>query len=270
MPVSPNGVWGTDQTPTPDIYQSRIVAEGDNLLTFSLIDDSTKATVAQTFVKVRVTFVRGISITPICVMAAGSTGTCLPPPTTPTYPNCPRTTTSSSAASSSSLIYCPPDDGTEINPTNTINPKPPVTKPPTTSTGIRVPIEQPTIPPCSSAGGNSLTIGCINPAVDVVIVDGLPTKPIEEALDAASRKRIDTIIARTRSRVADMSTTDALAFIDSSIKRIQDLPNKTAKAKLIDAYTLSRLQSLRNTIKSSSANNPADDYIGLVDNVLSN
>ncbi len=344
MPVNSNWVWTSSQSPTDDIYKSRIVVEWDNLLTFSLIDDATKKPIAQTFVKVKVKFVRGgiiippicvmaagstgtclpppttptypncpkpgtsnsattssliycpiddaieinptntisikppvrwnsggiIAIPPTCIMASGSTGTCLPPPTTPTYPNCPRTTTSANSISSSSMIYCPPDDGTEINPTNTINPKPSIRKPPVAGTGVRVPVEQPTIPPCRTTGGNSLTIGCTGDSVDVVIVDGMPTTPLEEALDAASRKRIDMIIARTRSRVADMSTSAGIAFIDSAIKRIQSLPNKTSKAKLIDAYTLSRLQSLRNTIRASSANNPTDDYIGLVDNVLSN
>ncbi len=340
MPVNNDWVWSTAKSPTDDIYKSRIVVEWDNLLTFSLIDDATKKSVAQTFVKVKVKFVRGgiIAIPPNCMMADGTKWSCTNPPTIPTYPNCPKSGTSKVATmnsliycptddaieinptntinpkspirwsggiiaipptcmmadgtkwsctnpptypncpkpgtsqskmASSDLIYCPTDDTIEMNPTNTINPKPPTrTKPPTRWIGVIVPIEDPTLPPCSSSAGNSLTIGCTN-SIDVVIVDGIPSSPAEEALDAASRKRIDTIIARTRSRVADMPMSAGVAFVDTSIKRIQWLPNKTAKAKLIDAYTLSRLQSLRNALKSS-AGWTEDDYIGLVDTVLSN
>ena len=314
MPVSSQWVWSTIGSSTPDIYRSRLVVEWDNLLIFSLIDDATRKSVTQAFVKVKVSFIRGgIIESPICMMADWAKGYCTTPPMTPTYPNCPSAMNTSKLATTNSFVYCPIDKGVEINPTNTINPKPPVrwtsggiiaipptcimagwstgsclpspTTPPTypncpkpgtskvvprycpTRTGVIIPIENPTIPPCNPNTWESLTIGCISP-VDVVIVDWVPLTPIEEALDAASRKRIDTMIARTRSRVADMSVESGLAFIDTSIKRILWLPNKTARAKLIDAYTLSRLQSLRSAVKWSGGN--SEDYIGLVDNVLSN
>lgn len=265
MPLNQYWEWSTENSPTSNTYKSRIVVEGNNLLTFSLIEDATNKQLAQSFVKVKVKFARGGGIIepPLCMMASGTFSPCVSPPT----PIC--TSYRSKIGSTSSMVYyCPTDDATEINPINTINPKLPVTKPPVVGTGVMVPLEQPIIPPCRSTSRNSLTIGC-DDSVNVVIVEGSPTTPIEEALDAASRKRIDTIIARTRSRVADMSTSDALTFIDSSIRRIQSLPNKTTKAKLIDTYTLSRLQWLRASV-NSSASWAGDDYIGLVDNVLSN
>ena len=45
-----------------------------------------------------------------------------------------------------------------------------------------------------------------------------------------------------------MSVADAITFIDASIKRIASIPNKTSKAKLIDAYTVRKLTALKNSI----------------------
>jgi hypothetical protein len=236
MPVDANGSWNSGNSPTLEVYKSRIVFEGENILTFSLIEDSTKKTLSQTSIKAYVKFQTGIKPPILCMIAESPDGT--------KYP-CNQPGTGSGKIT-------------------------PIT-PPKTWTGIRITPENPTLPDCkntSTAWTHNLTTKCIDP-VDVIIVDGFPTTPIEEALDAASRKRIDTIISRTQSRIAAMSATEGIAFIDKSLSRIESLPNKTPKAKLIDTYTVTRLKSLRSLLKSRT-NPQEDDYIGLLDTVLSN
>lgn len=66
-----------------------------------------------------------------------------------------------------------------------------------------------------------------------------------------------------------MSVADAIIFIDAAVSRITSIPNKTSKAKLIDAYTIRKLTALKNSIINlASSNGTEGDYIGLVGGIL--
>lgn len=105
---------------------------------------------------------------------------------------------------------------------------------------------------------------------EAIVIDRFSEDAIDTSgLDAASKKRIDLIISRIEIWISKMNTSDALDLIESSISLIQSLPNKTKTMKLVDNYTISRLESLRNTVRSGS-NKVNDDYIGLIENILWN
>jgi hypothetical protein len=279
MPVNANGVWSSTNTNTPTMYRSRIVVQGENLLTFTLLDSKTKSPIARTQVKAYVTITRGWIIIdpPICMMADWSKWSCANPPIIPPYPNCPKTSISSTTAGSA-LVYCPTDNSQEVNPQelnpqNTITPikPPPTTLPPTRGTGVIVKPEVPTLPPnCgtkSSIGTSNSLIYCPVES-EILIKDSITDlAPIEDVLDSNSRRRIDIIIARTKTRIATMGNADGISFIDTSISRIKSIPNKTAKTKLIDTYTIAKLEALKSGLQSTSNNNDGD-YIGLIDNLL--
>lgn len=142
---------------------------------------------------------------------------------------------------------------------------------PPAGTGTTFTPETPTLPPnCTtktSPGSSNSLIYCPTES-EILIKDSITDlAPIEDVLDSNSRRRIDIIIARTKTRISTMGNTDGISFIDTSISRIKSIPNKTAKAKLIDTYTIAKLEALKSGLQSASANNDGD-YIGLIDNLL--
>ena len=112
---------------------------------------------------------------------------------------------------------------------------------------------------------------CSSPIRVVVrdTIDEINATPSLASLDSTSKDRIDTIMARTETKVKQMSVADAISFIDAAVSRITSIPNKTSKAKLIDAYTIRKLTALKNSIINlSSGNGTESDYIGLVGGIL--
>jgi hypothetical protein len=115
-------------------------------------------------------------------------------------------------------------------------------------------LSNPTTPTRTNTGTTSNNTPTDTDSAIVVIRDTL--SPDTSSLDAASKARIDKIIARVEKRVSAMIVENALKYLDSSIARIKALPNKNAKAKLIDTYTIEKLEDLRDTIAETET-----DYI---------
>ncbi len=272
MPVSADWVWSTDNSPTDSIYKSRVVTEWQNLLTFSLLDDVSKKPLAQAFVKVTVTFTKkGINTPPTCMMAERTPGT-KPATCTPIEPQ----TTGSGRTKPLPRYLGPPDrEGTWklIQPMSYT--PPPGSSGSTNTGGVSGQVDTP-MPTCPdgtrwmTTNGTSASL-CSSP-IRVVVRDSIndtSATPWLPALDSASKDRIDTIIARTETRVKQMSVADAITFIDAAVTRINSIPNKTSKAKLIDAYTIRKLTGLKNSIINlASGSGTESDYIGLVGDIL--
>ncbi len=273
MPVSADWVWSTENSPSENIYKSRIVTEWDNLLIFSLLDDASKKPLAQTFVKVKVNFVKkgGINFPPTCMMVEQTPGT-KPAICAPIEPQPAGT----GGAKLPPRYLGPPDrEGTW----KVIQPMP-YTPPPgsigsTNTGGVSRKVDTP-MPSCPDGTrwmtNNGTNASLCSSPIRVVVrdtIDEINATPSLASLDSTSKDRIDTIMARTETKVKQMSVADAISFIDAAVSRITSIPNKTSKAKLIDAYTIRKLTALKNSIINlSSGNGTESDYIGLVGGIL--